>query len=248
MDLRELTANTNRHPWELSRTRCILHLLSKYTIHNCADIGAGDRYFTKKLMSLVSGKIYAVDSAYTKTEVLDGIYCMNDIRELPEDIGNNGLGEGAIIMMDVLEHIEHDAPFLNTVLEKLSDNGTLLITVPAFQFLYTEHDAFLSHYRRYNRKQLLHVLYQANVTVERCHYFYISLFFARLISLLAKPAKPKNPPEGIGNWRFSKTHVITRIIYGVLNIDFAICSFFARFNIFLPGLSLVAICRKSVHL
>jgi hypothetical protein len=244
MDLRETTANTNRHPWELSRAQCVFNLLAKYKIRNCVDIGAGDQYFAKKLLSFVSGNIYAIDSAYTKTGIIDGIYCMKDITGLPETIGDNG-GGVCIIMMDVLEHIEEDTVFLNTALKKLPNNGTLLVTVPAFQFLFSAHDTFLKHYRRYNRKQLLYVLKQANVIVERCHYFYASLFFARLISLLAKPMEIKKQPDGIGNWRFSKTHIITQIIYGVLNIDFAVCSFFANFHIYLPGLSLIAICKKS---
>jgi 2-polyprenyl-3-methyl-5-hydroxy-6-metoxy-1,4-benzoquinol methylase len=244
MDLREITANTNRHPWELSRTKCVFKLLSKYKIHDCVDIGSGDRYFAKKLLTFVSGKIYAVDTGYMQTEVIDSIYCMKDISELPDVTGDNGRG-GCIIMMDVLEHIEYDVAFLDTVIKKLPDNGTLLVTVPAFQFLFSAHDTFLKHYRRYNRKQLLYVLKQANVIVERCHYFYTSLLLARLISRLAESAEIKKRHGGIGNWRFSKTHLITQIICNVLNIDFAICSFFARFHIYIPGLSLVAVCKKG---
>jgi hypothetical protein len=98
-------------------------------------------------------------------------------------------------MMDVLEHIEHDAPFLSTVLEKLSPGGMALITVPAMQFLFSDHDAFLKHFRRYNRKQVLSLLGNFDVTVERCHYFYTSLFCARLVSLLGERFFPqKNRP------------------------------------------------------
>jgi hypothetical protein len=93
MDLIEKkTANDNRHPWELSRTKCILDIIKKYPICTAVDIGAGDRFFISKLLSFVSGQLYAVDTGYSeKSNIIDGIHCLNDISELPE-IGGGGGG------------------------------------------------------------------------------------------------------------------------------------------------------------
>jgi hypothetical protein len=149
-----------------------------------------------------------------------------------------------IILMDVLEHIYHDTEFLGQILKKTPQGSFLFITVPSFQFLFSNHDVYLKHHRRYNRKQLLALIHSNNLYVEKCHYFYASLFFVRLISLLFKKVDPQHQ-SGIGQWRFQEKHIITRIFYTLLNFDFCFCSFFARFRIYLPGLSLLAVCRKQ---
>jgi hypothetical protein len=97
MDLTETrTANSNRHPWELSRTKCILDIIKKYPIRTAVDIGAGDRFFISKLLPFVSGQLYAVDTGYSeKTNIIDGIHCFNDISELHEiAVGGGGGGGG----------------------------------------------------------------------------------------------------------------------------------------------------------
>lgn len=237
MDLTEKTANINRHPWELSRSHCIIRQINNHTFTTIADIDAGDRFFTTKLLPFVTDTIYAVDTAYVDTNTkFDGIHCINSISELPELNDNS-----AIIMMDVLEHVSDDAVFLCVILDKLSSGGTLLITVPAMQFLFSDHDTFLHHYRRYSRKQLLTLLQKSGLIVEKCHYFFFSLFFIRLLTLRKKHI------GGIGEWRFSEYHTITRIIRFVLNADFFFCALFARFRIYLPGLSLLAVCKKDAQ-
>jgi hypothetical protein len=151
---------------------------------------------------------------------------------------------GGTILMDVLEHIHSDTSFLQEILAKMPASSFVFITVPAFQFLFSGHDVCLKHYRRYNRKQLLALIKAANLRVEKCHYFYASLFFARMISLFIKKDKQKRP-SGIGEWRFGEKHIITRIISAILNIDFHICAFFAYLHIYLPGLSILAVCQKQ---
>ncbi|MDR2510260.1 MAG: hypothetical protein LBC77_06415 [Spirochaetaceae bacterium] len=88
MDLVERMIDDNRHPWELSRARCILNIVKKYKLSEAADIGAGDRFFTKKLKGVVSGAVYAVDTGYSEnSETVDGILCLKDIAALPLDGG-----------------------------------------------------------------------------------------------------------------------------------------------------------------
>jgi len=237
MDLIEGNIHHNRHPWELSHTKCLLSILRKYILNTVVDIGAGDRFFISKLRPFISGEAYAIDVGYNqKSEIIDGIHCLNNTLDIPKLNGS-----GAIIMMDVLEHIENDKSFLNEILEKISKETIVFITVPAFQHLFSNLDTFLKHYRRYNRQQLLTLIHSCNLNLEKCHYFYVSLFFARWASLLFRK---KQVDKVLGGWNFSDKHIITRLIYVILNIDFWICTFFAKFNIYLPGLSLLAICKK----
>jgi len=238
MDLIEKTTQDNCHPWELSRTQCILDIVKRNHFSSVVDIGAGDRFFISKLKEITSCTLYAIDTEYNeKSKIIDGIHCKNNISEIDNHID-------MAILMDVLEHVHNDDDFLKVILKKLSSNALLIITVPAFQFLFSDHDFLLKHHRRYNKKQLLDLLQSNNLIIEKYHYFYFSLFFIRLLSLPLTKRKTTQY-SGIGKWRFKKKHILTQMIRIFLNIDFRICAFFAWFHIYLPGLSFLAICRMQ---
>jgi hypothetical protein len=122
----------------------------------------------------------------------------------------------------------------------LKDNATILITVPAWQFLFSTHDTRAQHYKRYNRKQLMVLLKHNEIKIERCHYFYTSAFLARLIFLFKKE---KFTGNDIG-WKYSEKNIITIIVKTILNIDFWVNKILDKIFIHLPGLSLFAICKK----
>ncbi|GBU27720.1 hypothetical protein R84B8_01260 [Treponema sp. R8-4-B8] len=226
-----------QHPWKLSRGNCVLKQLKHKNLHNMADIGVNDMYYTKKAKEFANGKVYAVDVFFPENgETRDGIFCINDIKKLPD----NELD--GVIMMDVLEHIENDKTFFNIVVNKLKKGGIILITVPAWQFLFSAHDVKSLHYRRYNRKQLMALLEHKEIKTEKCHYFYTSLFLARL-AFISK--KDKFAGNDIG-WKYSEKNIITIIVKTVLDIDFWINKILDKIGIHLPGLSLIAVCRKMI--
>jgi SAM-dependent methyltransferase len=240
MDLKEKTSNINRHPWELSRSRCILKLIRKQQWKQLADIGSGDMFFTWKLAEVDSATvIYAVDFEYESgLKSVGGINCLNDISGLPD------ASFDCLVLMDVLEHVEDDDAFLKKLLDKLVLGGTLVITVPAMQFLFSSHDVFLNHYRRYSRKRLLALLKNNKLMIKKCHYFYTVLFFLRLVSLIKDRLMPNKNQTGIGGWKFPQQHLLTQSIMRILNIDFFINALLNKCLIRLPGLSVMAICRK----
>jgi len=243
MDLTEKTENLNRHPWEISRCNNILSLLGKNGRHKVyADIGSGDKYFASKLLQNTGGTVFAIDSGYSKEKSEnDGLICLNDITLLK----NNSID--CLIMMDVLEHIEDENSFLKEALDKLRPNGKIIITVPAMQFLYSSHDVFLKHYRRYNRKNLHNLLKRNDLIIDHSHYFYSSLFvlrsFSLILELLCFGKKKKN--TGVGCWGYDSNNFITRTFVLLLNIDFVTNKLLSKFQISLPGLSLLAVCRKK---
>jgi 2-polyprenyl-3-methyl-5-hydroxy-6-metoxy-1,4-benzoquinol methylase len=73
----------------------------------------------------------------------------------------------AIGIFDVLEHIEDELGFLRTIHSLLQEQGRIYISVPAYQFLWSEEDAFTKHYRRYTLSSLSRILDQ---TGFRCDY------------------------------------------------------------------------------
>ena len=73
-------------------------------------------------------------------------------------------------------------------------NSHLFITVPAFQFLWSGHDIFLEHYRRYNLSQLRGLVTQAGLEIRRAHYFLVQLPIAAAMRLKDK-FLPTGPPK-----------------------------------------------------
>lgn len=82
-----------------------------------------------------------------------------------------------IIADNVLEHIKDENVALNEWNRILKKNGRLIVFVPAFSFLWSQHDERCHHYRRYSKSALIKALEKANFEVERSSYWNFSLFF-----------------------------------------------------------------------
>ena len=81
-----------------------------------------------------------------------------------------------IVALDVLEHVEDDLSALCALRERLGADGRLLLTVPAFPFLWSRHDEEHHHFRRYTRASLAAVLGKAGYEIETLTYFNVLLF------------------------------------------------------------------------
>lgn len=81
-----------------------------------------------------------------------------------------------ICMFDVLEHIEESEDALKTVYKHLKTNGHIIITVPAYNWMWSEWDDLHHHKRRYTRKLLLKELQKAGFTVNKLSHFNTILF------------------------------------------------------------------------
>lgn len=59
-----------------------------------------------------------------------------------------------VAAFDVLEHIEQEVGALEEWRRVLGPQGQIFISVPAYQWLWSQHDISLHHHRRYTRKSL----------------------------------------------------------------------------------------------
>ncbi len=82
----------------------------------------------------------------------------------------------AVVALDVLEHIERDESALREWRRVLKPSGSLLITVPAYQWLWSGHDESLHHYRRYRASGLCRKLNHANYSVTKRSYAIVFSF------------------------------------------------------------------------
>jgi SAM-dependent methyltransferase len=76
-----------------------------------------------------------------------------------------------ITCLDVVEHTADDRVTLRELRRVLRPEGRLLITVPAFQRLWSSHDVFNRHYRRYDRPMIRAAAADVDLTIERMTYF-----------------------------------------------------------------------------
>jgi SAM-dependent methyltransferase len=85
------------------------------------------------------------------------------------------------VMMDVLEHLDDERPLLCEVRRVLRPHGIALVSVPAFEALWSPHDETFQHRRRYRRPQLEDTLRRAGLTVEWSSYTNCAVFLPALV-------------------------------------------------------------------
>lgn len=105
---------------------------------------------------------------------------------LPDVIPFGSESFDLIGLFDVLEHIEDDEASLGALAARLAPNGHIVITVPAFPWLWSRHDERHHHFRRYTRAHLANVAAAAGLRVEHDFYFNTALFPLAVIGRAVK--------------------------------------------------------------
>lgn len=90
-----------------------------------------------------------------------------------------------VCLFDAIEHIENDDVVMREVARVLRPGGLVLVTVPAYEFLYANNDRVAQHVRRYRRGYLHQLFAQAGLTTERNTHSNVFLFPIILPTVLA---------------------------------------------------------------
>lgn len=145
-----------------------------------------------------------------------------------------------LTLFDVLEHVPDEAGFLTTLNSWLRPGGRLVVTVPAFGWLWSRHDDLNHHQRRYTRARLISALEGAGFSVTRASYFNFILFPLVVIArLLERPARP-----GVTDDAEVLRHLRIGGLNGPLSRIFASERFLLRRANLPWGVSLVALAAK----
>ena len=140
------------------------------------DVGAGSGFFAlelEKQYGTAIAKVFLVDIGYSEAEMAATKgQKIEKVAVIPSRIEN-----GLVLLMDVLEHLPDDLAMLRDIKQAcVGDNNHFFITVPAFRALWSGHDVFLGHYRRYRIAMLRAVLERARCRPTNTYYLYGSLF------------------------------------------------------------------------
>lgn len=255
MDIKEMSPEQKyRHPWELSRARCLLRELSPLIKNTAApatviDFGAGDLFFCDAFLRREPAfSAVAVDTGYTP-ELL--ALLKSRVREFGRIRTAVSLAEcenvtaELILMLDSMEFLEDEAQKLRELAEKLEQGHYIVMCMPAFSCLFSQHDVVAKSLRRYNKKYIRDLMDRVpELEIVRQHYFYTGLFLVRLFQKLSG-ARFDEEHRAITGWKYPETHFITKLAAGALDLDYRANALLGRAGLDLPGLSLMAICRKK---
>ena len=174
MDVKEqdiLGDRIDRHWYYVAKSRALLQFLDGYKARAVLDVGAGSGFFSRCLLCAgLAERALCVDTAYTgeRTELQCG-------KEITFARHADVVSQDLILMMDVIEHVDDDVAFIRAYTDRMPQGAALLVTVPAFQLLWSGHDVFLGHKRRYTLASLHRTIDKAGLEPIRSRYFFCAL-------------------------------------------------------------------------
>ncbi len=232
MDLKEeaaLGAAIGSHWYYVSKSRAVeAHVKGRGL--RLLDVGAGSGWFSRRFLERgIADHAVCVDPGYQA--------------EREESIGPRRLSfrrsietveADVVLLMDVLEHVDDDVGILSFYTARARPGTEFIITVPAFAFLWSAHDDFLEHRRRYTRSGLLDVVRAAGLTEVSIHYYFASIFpVAAVVRLLGRFRRPsRSDLKPVPAW-------LNTVLLALLSAERPLMRLNRVF-----GLSVVCHCRK----
>jgi SAM-dependent methyltransferase len=176
----EMADTEDRHWWFCARRAILSSVIETLPLGANArilEVGAGTGGNLDMLSSFGTVSAFEMDATarLLAAEKTAGKY---DIREgcCPTNIPFVGEKFDLICLFDVLEHIEEDEGTLIALKDFLSDEGRVLLTVPANRWLWSAHDVSLHHKRRYSVSELRAKVLSAGYGITKLSFFNTFLF------------------------------------------------------------------------
>jgi SAM-dependent methyltransferase len=253
----------DRHWWYRGMRQNLLALLKRHFDWPghpqplALDAGCGTGANLQQLLTGFGGEIpafraFGFDLAgealeFSQRRGLTGQLAQGSITDIPFASASFDLA----ISFDVINNLPDDQPAFREIGRVLKPGGLLILNLPAYQFLYSEHDLAIRCQRRYNAKMVADRLDRAGLRVERQTYLNTLLFPPAALVRLIKARKVAARPELIKD-SASVTPVHSDLLPPPLPVNRALekvmgleASLLARSNFKLPfGLSIMTVARK----
>lgn len=101
-----------------------------------------------------------------------------------------------VAAFDVIEHCEPETQALSELTRVLRPGGRMLVSVPAYQWAWSDHDVRAGHHRRYTRRRLVSALEHQGLEVERVTHAFALVFPMFVAERAARRVRPPAPGAG----------------------------------------------------
>lgn len=225
----EMMEVEDKHWWFVARRSIIEQVISQLNLPADAEIfeaGCG----TGGNLAMLShhGRVYAMELNETARTFASDLQ-IGEIQPgfLPDNIPFPEKNFDLIVLLDVLEHLEEDTASLQALFAKLKPSGWLLITVPAYPWLWSRHDDLLHHKRRYLLNNLRQIVGNSGYNVHFASYFNSVLFPLIAVVLLLqklfnKGGNEQNIPPKLINQILTFLFGMERHLIGRLSLPFGV--------------------------
>ena len=172
MDLKEISlVNPETNWYYQAKSFAIKSLIQKYTIKttDIVDVGAGSGFFGKTLLAeFPESNLICVDTNYEEERI--------ESPKLKFVKNSHKVNGNLYLFIDVLEHVDDDYALAREYIDKAPVNSAIIITVPAFMFLWSGHDVFLEHKKRYTKKELEKLCNNLQIEKLESGYLFATIF------------------------------------------------------------------------
>ena len=182
------------------------------------DIGCSGGHLINLLRANGLKNVYGIDISgkainLCKRKGIKNVFVMNCIKT---NFGSNTFD--VIIAADILEHIKNDTEALFEWNRILKPEGRLIISVPAFGFLWSKHDELNQHYRRYKKSDLIDALEKSNFKVIRISHWNFSLFLPIAIFIYLRRAFQKKDAQRNDNL-YELNSIMNKLLFILLKFE-----------------------------
>lgn len=227
------------HFWFIGRRALVNRLLAKYIgngTKRLLDIGCGTGIMVE-ILSAQGHKVVGLDLLpqglrSTRHKVPHSMLIQADLSiQLP--LSDKVFD--VVIVLDVLEHVD-DESLLEEVNRVLNPGGIILLTVPAFPWLWSFRDEDAGHLRRYTRKSIHDLMSKSDLQIIETRYYQFFLFpFIAMTRLIGRKRKEMRDFEEQPIW------VINKALSWINRLEVWLSDYIP-----LPyGSSMAIVCQKS---
>jgi len=192
----------DRHWWYRGRRTVLAGVIARLSLPEPARIldagcGSGRNMVELSRLGTVTGVELSATSVALARERDVGEVIAGSVLEMPFADDSFDLA----VSLDVIEHLEDHLAALRELRRTVAPGGALLITVPAYQWLWSGHDEINHHHRRYTRRSLQRVAEQAGWRQVRTTYFnFLLLPVAILLRVLDRVNRAKTTESSLDLW------------------------------------------------
>jgi SAM-dependent methyltransferase len=191
----------DRHWWYRGRRHVLDRLIGGLALPAPArvlDAGCGSGRNMVELARL--GPVTGVELSHTSVELARargvGEVVEGSVLDMPFADDSFDLA----VSLDVIEHLDDDLGALRELRRTVAPGGTLLVTVPAYQWLWSGHDEINHHRRRYTRRSLQTVAERAGWRQARTTYFNSLLLPVAIVLRVLDRVNTKTTESSLDLW------------------------------------------------